>query len=101
MAKKSVRNVNYVQRPWAETPITVDGAIQPLYDVDAIVLRNAGTATVKLWGGQYTLCPKETISFNVTLDDATLNFTDVLVTFDTSTGSVQKLEIITVKTSPC
>ena len=96
-----MRKINYVQRPFPEVTITANGTIPPLYSLDAVILRNAGTATVDLWGGAYTLSPGETISFNVTLDDAILNFTDVLVTFDTSTGVTQKLQIITVKSSPC
>lgn len=98
---KTVRPVKWIQRPWPEAPITANGVIPPFYDVDAIILRNGGTSTVNLWNGQWTLSPGETISFNVTLDDATLNFNDVIVTFDTTLGSVNYLQIITIKSSPC
>ena len=101
MGTKSVRTINYTQRPWPEAPITTAQIIPPFYDVDAIILRNGGTSTVNLWQGAWTLCPGETISFNVTLDDATLNFNDVPVTFDTTNGSINKLQIITIKSSPC
>lgn len=99
--KDRIKPIKYTQRPWPEAPIIANGVIPPFYDVDAIILRNAGDATVNLWGGMWTLCEGETISFNVTLDDAILDFNNVMVTFDTTTGSNQKLQIITVKSSPC
>lgn len=95
------RKINFVQRPWPEAPISANGTIPPFYGVDAIILRNGGTSTVNLWGGAWTLCPGETVSFNVTIDDAILDFTDVMVTFDTTTGPLNKLQIITIKTTPC
>ncbi len=100
-AINSLRKVKYRQRPSALALVTANGIIQALEDVDAIILRNAGTATVNLWNGGYTLDPKETISFNVTQDDTTLDFYNVQVTFDTSTGAVQKLQIVYIKSSPC
>ena len=100
-APYTVRNVKFRQRVFAAAPVVANGVIQPLLDVDAIILRNAGTATVNLWNGAYTLDSKETISFNVTQDDATLDFTKVPVTFDTSTGAEQKLQIVYIMSSPC
>ncbi len=95
------RKINFVQRVWPETPISANGTIPPLNDVDAVILRNGGTSTVNLWAGAYTLCPGETISFNVTIDDAILNFTDVMVTFDTTLGALNKLQIVTIKSASC
>lgn len=97
----SHRKINFIQRPWPETPITAAGTIQPLNGVDAVILRNNGTSKVLLWGGAYTLCPGETVSFNVTIDEAILNLTDVMVTFDTTSGSDNSLQIITIKSTPC
>ncbi len=96
-----VRPIKFVQRPAPEPSIKQNGTIPSIKDVDAVILRNGGTATVNLFYGLYTLAPGETISFNVTLDDATMDLVDVQVKFDTSTGSVQLLQIITIKSSPC
>lgn len=70
-------------------------------DVVAIVLRNAGTATVNLWDGLYTLDPKETVSLNVTETGLELELLSVPVKFDTSTGSVQKLQVLALKKIAC
>lgn len=100
-ARPTLRNIKYRQRPYTAALVTANGVIQALEDVDAIILRNAGTATVELWNGGYTLDSKETVSINVTQDDSTLDFVNVPVTFDTSTGAVKKLQIIYVRSSPC
>lgn len=97
----TIRGIKYRQRPYTTALVTANGVIQALEDVDAVILRNAGTATVNLWNGGYTLDPKETVSFNVTQDDTTLDFVNVPVTFDTSTGAVKSLQIIYIKSSPC
>lgn len=97
----TVRPIKYIQRPFPEPPLTANGNLPSITDADAVILRNGGTATINLFYGAYTLAPGETISFNVTLDDATMNLEDVQVKFDTSTGSIQLLQIITIKSSPC
>jgi hypothetical protein len=79
----------------AIAPMTNDGTIDQA-PVGAVMLRNAGTATVNLWNGLYTLDPKETLSLNVTEDDADLTI-QIPVTFDTATGSVKNLQIILIK----
>lgn len=83
-------------RPSAIASITEAGTLE-LKTLSAIVLRNAGTATVSLWNGLYTLDSKETLSFNVTEEMSTLDVEGVPVAFDTSTGAVQKLQIIVIK----
>lgn len=90
-----------IQRPFPEPSVTTNGVIPSINDADAIILRNGGTATVKLYYDMYTLAPGETISFNVTIDNAKLDLTDVPVNFDTSTGSTQLLQIITIKSALC
>lgn len=97
----TVREIKFIQRPFPEPSVTLNGNIPTIKDADAIILRNGGSATVNLFYGLYTLAPGETVSFNVTLDDATMDLVDVPVKFDTSTGSVQLLQIITIKSSPC
>lgn len=71
-----------------------------LKDIVAVILRNAGTATVNLWNGLYTLDSKETLSLNVTEDNGYIDLLNIPVAFDTSTGSVQKLQILVLKMSP-
>ena len=81
------------------TPMVADGLID-IKNLAAIVLRNAGDATVNLWNGLYTLDSKETLSLNVTEDFSLLDMLNVPVTFDTSTGSVKKLQILVMKKQP-
>ena len=101
MKRNFIRPIKYIQRPFPEPSVTTNGNIPSINDVDAIILRNGGTATVELFYGLYTLAPGETISFNVTLDDATMDLVDVPVKFNTSTGVLQLLQIISIKSSPC
>lgn len=96
-----IRPIKYIQRPFPEPSVTANGVIPSIKDADAIILRNGGTATVELFYGLYTLAPKETISFNITLDDATMNMDDVPVKFNTSTGTTQLLQIISIKSALC
>lgn len=86
--------------PSAIAPITKDGTID-LVGLDAIVIRNAGTAIVNLWNGLYTLDSKETLSFNVTESGAVLNVQNVPVSFDTSSGGTPSLQIIVIKKQNC
>lgn len=92
--------VSIKMRPVAQTPKVADGDIT-FENVAAIVLKNAGTATVNLWNGMYTLDSKETISFNVTEDSAIMDIINIPVTFDTSTGAVKLLQIVLLKSSYC
>lgn len=80
-------------------PITAAGQID-LEGIVAIILRNAGTATVLLWNGMYQLDSKETVSINVTEDgDAVLNLSNppIQVAFDTGSGVVQRLEYFVLR----
>lgn len=83
--------------PSALPYMTADGQVD-IRDVVAVVFRNAGDATVNLWNGLYTLDCKETLSLNVTEDN--YSFMDLLnipVSFDTTTGSTKKLQIVVMK----
>lgn len=86
--------------PSALAPMTVNGYID-VPNVDAVILRNAGTATVQLWNGAYTLDSKETLSINVTEFVAELQLQQIPVMFDTGSGSEQKLQILIVKSVTC
>jgi len=94
-------NRTIVQRVAAEASVMFDGVITTIRDADAIILRNAGTATVNLFYGLYTLAPGETVSFNATVKDCQIELVDVPVKFDTATGSDQNLQILTIKSSDC
>lgn len=86
--------------PSALAPMVTDGFIdQP--NVEAVILRNAGTATVQLWNGAYTLDSKETLSINVTEFVANLQLQHIPVMFDTSSGTVKKLQIVIIKSVTC
>ena len=87
-------------RPIAIAPMTVDGDIQQ-DNIVAISMRNAGTATVDLWNGAWTLAPKETVSLNVLENGAIIDTGAIPVSFDTSTGTVKKLQIIIVPIKAC
>lgn len=84
--------------PSALSIMSADSDID-LYDIAGIILRNAGTATVNLWHGLYTLDSKETLSLNVTEFNAFMNLQNVPVSFDTTTGDVKKLQIVILKAS--
>lgn len=86
--------------PNGVAPIVTDGPIQ-YSNIVAISLRNAGTATVHLWNGSWTLAPKETVSFNVLENGVMIDTGSIPVTFDTSTGAEKKLQIITVPVKAC
>lgn len=85
--------------PSALAPMVEDGEINQT-NVAAIVLRNAGTATVELFYGMYQLDSKETITFNVTELYASLDL-KIPVKFDTSTGAAKELQIVLLKASNC
>lgn len=87
-------------RPSFLAPITDTFAID-FSGVAAIIMRNAGTATVSLANGNYTLDPKETLSLNVTELGADMILDSIAVNFDTSTGSVKKLQVIIIFQSSC
>jgi hypothetical protein len=77
-------------------PIYADGALD-ISELSGIIFRNAGTATVNLFNGLYTLDPKETLSLNVTEKGGFFNLDSIPVTFDTGTGSAKLLQIIAMK----
>lgn len=80
-------------------PITAPGQID-LKDIVAIQLRNAGTASVLLFNGMYTLDAGETLSINITEDGiATLDLSNppLMVQFDTGSGPVQRLEYFVLR----
>lgn len=70
-------------------------------NVVAIVFRNAGTATVNIWGGMYTLDSKETLSLNVTESGGVMDIEGMGITFDTTTGGVKALQIVTIRKQNC
>lgn len=82
--------------PSALTPMVVDGDID-IQEIAAVILRNAGTATVNIWNGSYTLDSKETLALNVTEEFSALDLNNIPISFDTSTGVIQKLQIIVLK----
>jgi hypothetical protein len=83
----------------ALAPITKDQNIN-IENIAAVILRNAGDATVNIWYGAYTLDSKETVSLNITEEFSGLDLFDVPITFDTTTGSVKKLQILVMKKQP-
>lgn len=87
--------------PVACAPIVEDNAMINHADIAAIVVKNAGTATVLLFDGLYTLDPKESLTLNVTEPNASLHVQNIPVTFDTSTGGVKRLEVLLLKSETC
>lgn len=82
-------------------PIITTAQELTIDNVVAIVFRNAGTATVTLWGGMYTLDSKETLSLNVTESGGVMDIEGLSITFDTSTGGDKRLQIVTVRKQIC
>lgn len=93
-----MNGVKIVASPYPSKTANGDLTIK---DVVAVVFKNAGTATVNLWDGQYTLDPKETVALNVTENGLEMELLAIPVKFDTSTGSVQKLQILALKKIAC
>lgn len=85
--------------PTALSPMEQDGYIDQK-DVAAIILRNAGTATVNLFLGAYTLDSKETLSINVTEMEGLIDLSSIPVVFDTSSGLAKKLQILILRINP-
>ena len=80
-------------------PITTDGNIPDLRDIAGIILRNAGSNTVEIENGRWTLDSKETISINVTEPNATMDFFNISVAF-VGVGT-NNLQIIALYPSNC
>jgi len=93
--------IKQILRPVALAPISNNGKITPITDAVAIIFRNAGDATVNLWGGAYTLDSKETLSLNVTEEEGIIQAVEIPVNFDTTTGSVKRLQILIMKAHNC
>lgn len=81
-------------------PMRNDGDID-ITSAVAISLRNAGTATVNLWNGMWTLDSKEVLSMDVTEIGGWLDLLNIPVSFDTGTGSEKLLQIIILKATLC
>jgi hypothetical protein len=92
---------NSTLRPVLRVPMVDDGPLLNIENAAAVILRNAGTATVNLNSGMYTLDSKETLSLNVTEDYSELDVQNITVTFDTSTGATKKLQVLILKANPC
>jgi len=90
-----------ILRPVALAPITQAGEVPAILDASAVIFRNAGSATVNLWNGAYTLDSKETVSFNVCEEQSALVLQNIPVSFDSATGEVYKLQIIVIKSENC
>lgn len=78
-------------------PLLDDGTIDQS-NLQSITLRNAGTATVTLGNGMYTLDPKETVSISAVDNSDTLVVSQLEVRFDTGTGPFKRLEILVLRT---
>lgn len=89
------------QFPSAAAPISDNGEFVNFDEVDAIALQNAGTSTVKLWDGLWTIFPQTSLTLNVTKDLATMDTKNIRVTFDTTTGATNRLEILLIKSENC
>lgn len=64
-------------------------------------IRNGGTSTVLLNSGQWSLAPGESLHFGSQTDVNMINFPQVAITFDTSTGTVNWLQILEVGVKFC
>lgn len=86
-------------RPVALAPVTTDSKVEH-NGLVGVVFRNAGTATVHLWNGAYTLDPGETLAIGVQETGATMELS-VDVKFDTVTGANKKLQIVLTRIASC
>lgn len=79
--------------PWAIPTVTEPGFINQT-GLFAVIMKNAGTSTVELFNGLYTLDPKETISLNSVQSGYQVDLNRIDVKFDTTAGSDNKLQIL-------
>lgn len=93
--------INTIQFPTAVAPITQSGEFISHSNVDAIALQNVGTSTAILFDGLWTILPKATLTINITKDDAFLDTGIIRVTFDTTLGSSNRLEVLLIKSKVC
>ena len=81
-------------------PITTDNVKIDQRGIQAISMRNAGTATVNIMQGRWTLAPGETLNISVVENIDSMDFTEINVAFDTTTGAEKKLQYLLLKASP-
>jgi len=80
-------------------PITTAQVLDFTGNVAAI--RNGGTSTILLNMGQWTLLPGESLHFGSQTDFNNIDMRSVGITFDTSTGVINRLQILEVGVKLC
>lgn len=79
------------------TMLSVTEAKKLTVIANAVGLRNGGTATVSLNNGQWSLAAGESLHFGSQTDENAIITLDWDIDFDTSTGSVKKLQILKIE----
>lgn len=79
-------------------PMTKPGTLE--LNSNIVGLRNGGTATVQINLGQWALSPGETLHFG-SQTDVNLVKQEIEISFDTSTGANQLLQILEIKITDC
>lgn len=64
-------------------------------------IRNGGTSTVVINGGAWTLLPGESLHFGSQTDVNEIIWKQVSITFDTTLGALNKLQILEVRPQFC
>lgn len=85
-----------VLNPVFLTPMYEDGEINQK-GIQTISLRNAGTATVNIQMGMWTLAPGETLHISVVDNIDSLDFSVIQISFDVTLGSEKKLQILILR----
>jgi hypothetical protein len=86
-------------RPVFRPPIEADGTLQNTANV--VGLRNDGTAKVNLANGAWSLAPGESLFLGSQTDWNVILIENIVVTFDTTTGSEKKLQILELLINAC
>ncbi len=82
-------------------PITTGRTLELKPEIQAITFRNAGTSTVNFNNGMYSLDPKETLHIAAVDNNDNVFVNGLGITFDTTVGNVNKLQIILLIAKDC
>lgn len=89
----------FTLQPTFRAPLTANGSLEVTANV--VALRNGGTSTVLINNGSWSLLPGESLHIGSQTDVNIVKFQNWSITFDTTLGAVNRLQILQMNTSPC
>ena len=86
-------------QPTFRAPMTDSGPLEVTANV--VGLRNGGTSTVLINNNSWALLPGESLFFGSQNDVNIAKVFNWLITFDTTAGAVNRLQIFQMNNTPC